>query len=576
MVGLAMGSPVTGIVANLHMEMLEEDLQRDLPIWPRLWRRSTDDIFVLWDKSHQEFEKFIEAVTFRTTPLTYTWEKEDNNVINYLDLQITKEENYFKFNVYRKPTATGSYLNFTSNHPIETKLGVIDTLLARANRLTTAPDDLQMEIAKVIYDLRMSGYPSPVLEKRLQKATLNTIWNKTDHQTGNCPDKEPSLQNVTPDYRMNLNYAPAPEHAILSNKSSLSLTLGDEEFLIIDDTEILTQLKLLNLREVPIKGDGNCLFRALAHQSLHSQEAHQVVRHRITEHLDNSFSSYHDFLHDGMTKEEVINDTKQLGHYGWGLHVKVWADLESIEIIVLSEDGAPQHFTPSNIINAEQRITLIYRGRAESAEAHYNSTEEDTAECLGKMDQALDVVPATNPNANVLKSNLSQVNTLNNKWPYGRKITPFPYVPGVSQRIRKHLRPFGIETVFRRTRRLRDCIFKTKLSTDLLKQKGVVYKIPCECGEVYIGQTKRPLSIRLAEHKRQLKGCCIEKSELANHAWTKQHRILFPNTSIIAKENNFYLRVLKESLLIKAYGQKCFSKPSKGTSLFIEQKYLKN
>jgi hypothetical protein len=34
------------------------------------------------------------------------------------------------------------------------------------------------------------------------------------------------------------------------------------------------------------------------------------------------------------------------------------------------------------------------------------------------------------------------------------------------------------------------------------KEKDLIYKSPCECGANYIGETGRPLDIRVSEHRR--------------------------------------------------------------------------
>ena len=47
---------------------------------------------------------------------------------------------------------------------------------------------------------------------------------------------------------------------------------------------------------------------------------------------------------------------------------------------------------------------------------------------------------------------------------------------------------------------------------------NVVYKIPCSCGKVYIGETIRRLETRLKEHCTACKKGEIEKSAIAEHA----------------------------------------------------------
>jgi predicted GIY-YIG superfamily endonuclease len=48
-------------------------------------------------------------------------------------------------------------------------------------------------------------------------------------------------------------------------------------------------------------------------------------------------------------------------------------------------------------------------------------------------------------------------------------------------------------------------------------QKPGVYRIPCECGLVYIGETGRNLSVRLKEHKTNCEKAEQDKSAVAKH-----------------------------------------------------------
>ena len=56
-------------------------------------------------------------------------------------------------------------------------------------------------------------------------------------------------------------------------------------------------------------------------------------------------------------------------------------------------------------------------------------------------------------------------------------------------------------------------------------QKPGVYRIPCECGLVYIGETGRNLSVRLKEHKTNCEKAEQDKSAVAKHTWTYDHRM---------------------------------------------------
>ena len=90
-----------------------------------------------------------------------------------------------------------------------------------------------------------------------------------------------------------------------------------------------------------------------------------------------------------------------------------------------------------------------------------------------------------------------------------------PYVAGVSERIRKVCRDFNIRTVFKSGPTLRNLLTKVKDPLPIDKQSNVVYEVPCTCGKVYIGETKRRLGTRIKEHKDACVRYHIDKSAIA-------------------------------------------------------------
>jgi hypothetical protein len=75
-----------------------------------------------------------------------------------------------------------------------------------------------------------------------------------------------------------------------------------------------------------------------------------------------------------------------------------------------------------------------------------------------------------------------------------------------------------------------------------------IYNIPCECGGnyEYIGETGRPLAMRLYEFRHNLKEGLLEKSKLAQHAYVESHRVCWDEARILEIENSRY-RKYKES-----------------------------
>ena len=75
--------------------------------------------------------------------------------------------------------------------------------------------------------------------------------------------------------------------------------------------------------------------------------------------------------------------------------------------------------------------------------------------------------------------------------------------------------------------------------------------MPCTCGKVYIGETKRRLGTRIKEHKDACVKYHTEKSAIAEHAWTNDHPINWAETNILQRANRAMELVLKESLSIR-------------------------
>ena len=60
------------------------------------------------------------------------------------------------------------------------------------------------------------------------------------------------------------------------------------------------------------------------------------------------------------------------------------------------------------------------------------------------------------------------------------------HIKGVSEVLRRCLQQHGVRTVFKSDTTLRSHLVRPKDTLEPTKQDGVVYKIPCECGKVYM------------------------------------------------------------------------------------------
>ena len=129
--GMAMGSPVSPIVANLHMECFEQKVPSTAPT-PRLWHQYVDDTFAIQkEENKQNFPQHINSDS-PTIQLTLENMKEDG-AIPFLDTIVKPEtDGKLSITVYRNPTHTDQYLQLDSYHHLSAIYSVINTLTHRA------------------------------------------------------------------------------------------------------------------------------------------------------------------------------------------------------------------------------------------------------------------------------------------------------------------------------------------------------------------------------------------------------------------------------------------------------------
>ena len=167
-----MGSPVSPIVCNLFMEELEQRAIETALHPPAWWYRYVDDTHSKHKREHvEELTKHLNSLD---DDIKFTRETPEppSNELAFLDTLtdiVSDTDRRIKLKVYRKPTHTDQYLNFTSNHPVQHKLGVIRTLYDRAVAVVTDPTDRKSELDYVDKALRHCDYPNWSLKQARDK-----------------------------------------------------------------------------------------------------------------------------------------------------------------------------------------------------------------------------------------------------------------------------------------------------------------------------------------------------------------------------------------------------------------------
>jgi hypothetical protein len=99
-----------------------------------------------------------------------------------------------------------------------------------------------------------------------------------------------------------------------------------------------------------------------------------------------------------------------------------------------------------------------------------------------------------------------------------------------------------------------------KLSTSLRPvkdnlglRKPDVYRIPCECGWVYIGQTGHSMDIRLKEHQWHIQLEHLDQSDIAEHSINHGPYIKFHSASIVATKTRYMDCIVKKATETKLH-----------------------
>ena len=111
-----------------------------------------------------------------------------------------------------------------------------------------------------------------------------------------------------------------------------------------------------------------------------------------------------------------------------------------------------------------------------------------------------------------------------------------PYIKGVSKVLRGFLQHQGIRTILKSYITLRSHLVQPKRALEPTKQNGVVYKIPCECGKVYMGETGRSMRKRITEHDRNIRFVRTQTCAASGHAYETGHILIWSDAKFIDRD----------------------------------------
>ena len=148
--GVAMGTACGPSIANLYLAYFEIKYKNFLN--NSLYYRFIDDLIYL-DKNDFITNKF--TTIFPDLKLTSV----TGSKVQFLDTYISFDNDFsIKYNLFIKPTFTGSYLNTKSNHPKFIYRGIIISLISRIRRICTDLNDYFYHSLDLLSHLLKKGY----------------------------------------------------------------------------------------------------------------------------------------------------------------------------------------------------------------------------------------------------------------------------------------------------------------------------------------------------------------------------------------------------------------------------------
>ena len=158
--GLAMGTPMAVVAANIYMAQLESRVYEYRNV--SFFRRFIDDIFLVWNGNHQDLDTFLHFFNNLTETIKIKWIVSTTQV-TFLDICIFKDGNSLAVKPYQKPLNRYLYIPFNSYHPSHTKASFITAELTRYVRLSSKKCDFLLIRRKFFNRLLNRGYPTWLL-----------------------------------------------------------------------------------------------------------------------------------------------------------------------------------------------------------------------------------------------------------------------------------------------------------------------------------------------------------------------------------------------------------------------------
>ena len=196
--GVAMGSPLGPVIANIFMSELESTLVPLMSDDISFWARYVDDTFAFVRRGSKQ--RILDRLNSFHPNIRFTDEVEVEGRIAFLDVLVTTNpDRSFNTEVYRKPTDTNIYIHWQAFAPKAWKTGTLRGLIRRAFILCSTDEAREREIAHLKKVFRgLNGYPSRVVNSTIREVEAKFRDDAAIHHVVEANDDPTTVEESVP------------------------------------------------------------------------------------------------------------------------------------------------------------------------------------------------------------------------------------------------------------------------------------------------------------------------------------------------------------------------------------------
>ena len=139
------------------IKKLEERANSSFHSTSCIWFRCVDDVYGIMESNYiKEFHQYLNT---KCDSIKFTRAEEQKGSLAFLDVLVTRTpEGSLKTTEFRKPPLTGRFWPFSSHHPLQQKLRILQTFFSRAKNILNEGELKQDETRTINNTLIANGF----------------------------------------------------------------------------------------------------------------------------------------------------------------------------------------------------------------------------------------------------------------------------------------------------------------------------------------------------------------------------------------------------------------------------------